>query len=77
VTQATPPDLSGLSHDCPRWSVWVSDVGHLYATGHGLSALNPGGSITVDAGTEDGLRLAITKAEDEHTRMTAAQRSLL
>jgi hypothetical protein len=76
VTQARS-ELSALRNDCPRWHVWSSDAGHLYATGRGLSVMNPGGSRTVDATTEDGLRLAMTEAEDEHAKMTAAQRQPL
>jgi hypothetical protein len=56
------------------WHVWASDAGHLYATGHGRSAFNPGGSVTVDAATEDGLRQAIAGAEREHEQMAAARR---
>jgi hypothetical protein len=77
MTQATVPDLSDLRRDRPRWSVWASDAGRLYATGHGMSVFNPGGSITVDAATEDGLRQAIDEAEHEHAKLAAAQRSPL
>jgi hypothetical protein len=38
-------NLSLLRADCPRWHVWASDAGWLYATGRGMSVFNPGGSI--------------------------------
>jgi hypothetical protein len=72
VTMTTA--LSDLRNDCPCWHVWISDAGHLYATGRGLSVMNPGGSLTVDAGTPDGLREAITKVEEQHAKMIVAQR---
>jgi hypothetical protein len=67
-------NLSLLRQDCPRWQIWSSDAGRLYATGPGMSVFNPGGSITVDAATEDGLRQAIDEAEAEHAKMAAARR---
>jgi hypothetical protein len=70
-------DLSTLQDERPRWHVWSSDTGRLYATGRGLSVFNPGGSLTLDADTPDALREAITRAEDEHARMAAVQRSPL
>jgi hypothetical protein len=70
-------NLSLLRLDCPRWQIWSSDAGRLYATGRGLSVFNPGGSLTLDAETPDGLRKAITEAEQEHAKMTAARRPVL
>ena len=73
MTQAAAPGLSALRHDYPRWRIWSSDAGHLYATRPGMSAHPPGEAVTVDAKTPAGLREAITGAECDHARMIRHQ----
>jgi hypothetical protein len=70
------PDLSSLRSACPHWRIWTSDTGWLYATRPGMSVIDPGGSLTVDAATTDGLELAIAAAESEYAKMVAAQQLL-
>jgi len=61
-------DLPRLRDGHPGWHVWASAQGRLYATAHGLSALLPGASVTVDAVTADGLSQAIAAAERDAGR---------
>ena len=57
--------LPRLRQDHPRWRIWASDTGRLYATRPGLSVDEPGASVTVDGLTAAELRKAITSAEAE------------
>lgn len=66
-------EISRLRLDYPQWRIWTSDAGRLYATRPGFSVLVPGASVTVDAGTPDGLRQAIVTAEREHATMVRQQ----
>lgn len=59
--------MAGKEHS--GWRVWASDSGHLYATGTGKSAHDPGGSVTVDAATRDGLDKEIAAAEREAAKV--------
>jgi hypothetical protein len=68
-------ELSRLKVDCPRWRIWASNEGWLYATRPGLSVLTPGASITVHAQTAHELRHAIAVAELEHAREVLHRRA--
>jgi hypothetical protein len=61
-------ELLLLRQDHPDWHVWESAQGHLYATRPGISVYLPGASVTVDAGTADGLSRAIAAAERDASR---------
>jgi hypothetical protein len=55
--------LPRLRQDHPRWRIWASDTGRLYATRAGISVDEPGASVTVDGLTSAELRAAIAGAE--------------
>jgi len=61
----------GLRADHPLWRIWTAGQGRLYATRPGISALLLGASVTVSALSADGLRQAITTAENEAERAAA------
>lgn len=61
--------LPQLRQDHPRWHIWASDTGRLYATRPGIFTGDLSAAVTVDGLTAAELRGAIAAAEIEAAQM--------